>query len=595
MVWSHGPWNFDHCLIILEKPREPGEVSKMEFNRAAFWVQLYNVPLMGMNKQGTRVLTEKIWEVIELPNESRDCWGKFLCVKVGIDVTKPIIRFLRLWLDDFDTVITIPIKYERLPEFCYGCGLIGYSLCECINIEARKTALENHKPEFGDWLRLTPSSRPKGAKQKDNGQGSSSSGWMQRDNKFSQGKAPWMSLEIVNERDDFGLGATAKETARMGGYFMATGVDMGVCGVTAMSGVEICHDDVVPIDEPRNNLGFNIGRDTVKSPGMPNTRNWKWEAKKGVNQQDLMKLSSSGQRMALAQLRMNKGDRIRKLRNYRCQTLPRWSTGPRHVENNDDLILERIGCVWNGDGIVQGGTGHDGTGQDMLFCIVFGRPETELLTVLFCVWDFNEIVRLDEKKGGSDKLILGVCQFRQVIGDCQLEDLGYFRPMMTWNNRLDGDQNIEKILDRYLGDIEWRTIFPRVKVVHLGYNFFDHRPILLKLDDKDNEWAIGSRGFRFVPFWLKDDDCESIVKEAWAEYGLMNYVVRLGGKLAWCVAKMEAWSTIKFGSLRKKIIQKQEELENLFECSHEQRSRENICCAEKELEGLLDRDELYWK
>ncbi|KAK3230032.1 hypothetical protein Dsin_001913 [Dipteronia sinensis] len=169
--------------------------------------------------------------------------------------------------------------------------------------------------------------------------------------------------------------------------------------------------------------------------------------------------------------------------------------------------------------------------------------------------DFNGILWMDENKGGSDKSILGVCQFRQVVDDCYFEDLGYSGPMMTWTNRRDGDQNIEERLDRNLGDSEWKAVFPNAKVVHLGYNFSDHIPILLKLDYEDKrEWVKGCRGFRFEHFWLKDDDCEDIVKEVWAEYGMVNSIEGLRGKLAWCAAKLEAWSKFKFGSLQKKII-----------------------------------------
>ncbi|KAK3182746.1 hypothetical protein Dsin_030032 [Dipteronia sinensis] len=116
----------------------------------------------------------------------------------------------------------------------------------------------------------------------------------------------------------------------------------------------------------------------------------------------------------------------------------------------------------------------------------------------------------------------------------------------------------------------------------------------LTMRDK-RDWEKGGRGFRFEHFWLKDDDCEDIVKEAWAEYGMVNSVEDLKGKLAWCAAELEAWSKLKFGSLRKKINMKQEELETLFESSHEPGSREKICRAEKELEGLLAREELYWR
>ncbi|KAK2654534.1 hypothetical protein Ddye_014390 [Dipteronia dyeriana] len=121
-------------------------------------------------------------------------------------------------------------------------------------------------------------------------------------------------------------------------------------------------------------------------------------------------------------------------------------------------------------------------------------------------------------------------------------------------------------------------------------------PILLKLDNKDKrKWVKGNKGFRFELFWLKNDDYESIVKEAWAEYGLVNSVEGLRGKLVWCATKLEDWSKLKFGFLWQKINKKQKELESLFESSHEQGSKEKNCSVEKELERLLDRQELYWK
>ncbi|KAK2649954.1 hypothetical protein Ddye_017443 [Dipteronia dyeriana] len=54
MVWSRGPWHFDQKLIILEKPKGAGEVMKMEFKRAELWVQLFNIPLMCINRSSGR-------------------------------------------------------------------------------------------------------------------------------------------------------------------------------------------------------------------------------------------------------------------------------------------------------------------------------------------------------------------------------------------------------------------------------------------------------------------------------------------------------------------------------------------------------------
>ncbi|KAL5781656.1 hypothetical protein ACOSP7_006685 [Xanthoceras sorbifolium] len=58
-------------------------------------------------------------------------------------------------------MITALIKYERLPDFCYGCGFIGHSFRECYNSEVRKNIMEGVEPKFGGWLRASPLDRSK--------------------------------------------------------------------------------------------------------------------------------------------------------------------------------------------------------------------------------------------------------------------------------------------------------------------------------------------------------------------------------------------------------------------------------------------------
>ncbi|KAK2657778.1 hypothetical protein Ddye_010830 [Dipteronia dyeriana] len=73
--WQRGPWHFGKSLIVLEKPEGSSDVSKLGFIKVEFWVQIHNIPIMCMNQRTAKWLAEQVGGVIEIPSESRECWG----------------------------------------------------------------------------------------------------------------------------------------------------------------------------------------------------------------------------------------------------------------------------------------------------------------------------------------------------------------------------------------------------------------------------------------------------------------------------------------------------------------------------------------
>ncbi|TXG57064.1 hypothetical protein EZV62_018377 [Acer yangbiense] len=182
-----------------------------------------------------------------------------------------------------------------------------------------------------------------------------------------------------------------------------------------------------------------------------------------------------------------------------------------------------------------------------------------------CGGDFNEILRVKEKSGGSNKSILGICQFREVIDDCNLVDLGFEGPKMTWNNRRDGDNNVQERIDRMLADTAWIDLFPGARVQHLGYNSSDHRPLLLSFADGfQGARKTNRKPFKFEHFWLKEEECSKVIREAWNLLEVPHSLGDLERKLMFCAGKLSFWSLAKFGSLRKRIEEKQKEVEELL-------------------------------
>ncbi|KAK3204766.1 hypothetical protein Dsin_018812 [Dipteronia sinensis] len=82
---------FDDAWIVLAEPTRKGEVEKMAFNRAEFWVQIHHVPLLCMSKEIGQFLGGMVGEVIEVDEEvSSDEGSKFLRVRVVVEIDNPL-------------------------------------------------------------------------------------------------------------------------------------------------------------------------------------------------------------------------------------------------------------------------------------------------------------------------------------------------------------------------------------------------------------------------------------------------------------------------------------------------------------------------
>ncbi|KAL5756018.1 hypothetical protein ACOSQ2_020764 [Xanthoceras sorbifolium] len=153
-VLTGGPWSFDKCLIVLEEPRGDGKFLDMGFSHVQFWVQLHNVPLVCMTKEIGWALGNKIGRVMDIDvSATGDCLGRFLRVRVVIDVTKPLNRFLRVCLLEGDPDTVLLLRYERLAEYCFQCGVVGHVVRECQIAYDSGGSSSVPEYKFGTWMR----------------------------------------------------------------------------------------------------------------------------------------------------------------------------------------------------------------------------------------------------------------------------------------------------------------------------------------------------------------------------------------------------------------------------------------------------------
>ncbi|XP_050229355.1 uncharacterized protein LOC126678502 [Mercurialis annua] len=150
-VLMGGPWNYQEYLLVLEAPTGIGDITEAKFNLVPFWIQIHQLPLMCLNKEAGLSLGKQIGEVEEVDHgASGDCLGKYIRVRVKVDVTKPLKRGLKVRVDSAGSIITAVLRYERLPELCYRCGTLGHPILECpINADGGQC-------KFNDLIRAGP-------------------------------------------------------------------------------------------------------------------------------------------------------------------------------------------------------------------------------------------------------------------------------------------------------------------------------------------------------------------------------------------------------------------------------------------------------
>ncbi|TXG49086.1 hypothetical protein EZV62_024961 [Acer yangbiense] len=115
-VLNGGPWSFDKALLVLEAPVGKGDIQGMQFNRVVFWIQIHNIPLLCMTSEIGQFLSGMIGEVKEIDiGKTGKCVGKYIRVRVVINVDVPLRRILRVDIMQDGKEIVMMLMYERLP------------------------------------------------------------------------------------------------------------------------------------------------------------------------------------------------------------------------------------------------------------------------------------------------------------------------------------------------------------------------------------------------------------------------------------------------------------------------------------------------
>lgn len=132
-VLREGPRSFDRNLLILERVSGEEQPSDLEMHYGIFWVRIYDLPLKPRSDSMAKKLGDIIGAHLENDPKESNHLGRFLRVKVSIDLRKPLKRGTLVRYQGRS--LKVYLKYERLPTFCFVCGRIGHQVKDCEEVE----------------------------------------------------------------------------------------------------------------------------------------------------------------------------------------------------------------------------------------------------------------------------------------------------------------------------------------------------------------------------------------------------------------------------------------------------------------------------
>ncbi|MBA0860395.1 hypothetical protein Goshw_017260 [Gossypium schwendimanii] len=154
------PWSFDKMLFVLKDYEPSFSPRDYDFSLVPFWIRFYNLPLGWVNRLAALMLGGAVGEVMAIDWRDREGgWGEYIRVRVWLDITKPLRRVVKMGSQTGPLKVAM-VKYERLPNFCYGCELIGHSVEACKTVKLTE-GMEEADLQFGEWLRVPLPKRPR--------------------------------------------------------------------------------------------------------------------------------------------------------------------------------------------------------------------------------------------------------------------------------------------------------------------------------------------------------------------------------------------------------------------------------------------------
>ena len=206
----------------------------------------------------------------------------------------------------------------------------------------------------------------------------------------------------------------------------------------------------------------------------------------------------------------------------------------------------------------------------------------------FMVGDFNEAMWQTGHFSLHKRLETLMANFRNVLSNCNLFDLGFHGTPWTYNNKQEGSRNVKVRLDRAVACPQWSSLFPDCKVSHIMSSRSDHCPLLIQLLGISRKCRIVKQ-LKYEAYWEREGGLfEDQIVSCWNEGTYIQDLKDVANNLNSVLGKLHAWSRKYIGYIPKKLEQARKRLDVLYK-----RNNHDDMLERKRI--LRDMDELLFK
>ncbi|KAG7599606.1 Endonuclease/exonuclease/phosphatase superfamily [Arabidopsis suecica] len=204
--------------------------------------------------------------------------------------------------------------------------------------------------------------------------------------------------------------------------------------------------------------------------------------------------------------------------------------------------------------------------------------------------DFNTIIRVDERTGGSGRLSTDSLAFGEWCNNLSLIDMGFRGNKFTWRRGKEESTFVAKRLDRILCCPQARLQWQEAIVSHLPFLSSDHAPLYIQLCP-ESKGDPRRRPFRFEAAWMKHESFKELLNQSW------NGNIRTPDALKKLRDVLKRWNKDVFGDVHKRKEQLVSEIK-IVQDALELNQTDDLLKKEEELikefEVVLEQEEVLW-